>query len=137
MMTPRAASSTIFLQGSLLQASRISGTWSAQGASPSALLQSLIFGPWCACHALPAIRSCKPASAALLLLVLLLSLSPNLALGLQARLPPLSPPPNAMRAQWLTVHCLLGWDCPLVVEPWLALVLCLGPLVPWPSVSHG
>ena len=68
--TPRAASSTTFLRSSLLQASRISGTWSGQG---------------------PAIRSCKLASAALLLLILLLSLSPNLALGLQARPPPLSP----------------------------------------------
>ena len=67
-------------------------------ASPSALLHSLIFGPWCACRAPQAIRSCKPASAALLLLILL-SLSPNLALGLQARPPPR--PQCAKRAQWL------------------------------------
>ena len=41
------------------------------------------------------LQTCLPP---LLLLILLLSL----ALGLQAMLPPLSPPPNAMRAQWLT-----------------------------------
>ena len=102
MMTLRAASSTTFLRGSLLQASRIFGTWSAQGASLSALLHFLIFGLWCACRVPPAIRSCKLASAALLLLILLLSQSPSLALGLQARPPPLSPLPNAKRAYGLT-----------------------------------
>ena len=86
-----------------MQASRISSIWSVQGASPSAPLHSLIFGPWCACRAPPVIRSCKPASAALLLLILLLSLSPNLALGLQARLLPLPPPPNACARN--------GWPC--------------------------
>ena len=87
MRTPQAASSTTFLRGSVLPVRRISRIWSAQSASPSALLLSLTFAPWCGCRAPPAIRSCKPASAALWWLNRRLSLSPNLALGLQASCP--------------------------------------------------
>ena len=53
---------------------------------------------------IPAIRSCKPVSAALLLLTLLLSPNPNLALGPLSRLPPLPPPPSVLRAQVASLH---------------------------------
>ena len=65
----------------------------------------LIFGPWCACRAPPATRSCKPASAALLSLILLLSLSPNRARGLPAGL---QYPPCPHR---LAQCACKGWPC--------------------------
>ena len=81
MRTSRAASDTIFSPGTVLPASRNSSIWSAQGGLPSALLPFPVSGLWSACRALPATRSCKPASAAPLLLTLLPTLSLNLVWG--------------------------------------------------------
>ena len=86
MTIPRAASSTTFSRGSGWPAKRISGTLSAQVASPFPRRHSLIFGPRCVCRKPPAIRSYRPASDALLLQ------TPLQILALGRRLTLLPPP---------------------------------------------
>ena len=106
---------------------------SAQAALPFARLHSLIFGPWCACRKLLAIRNYRPASNALLLQIL--------ALGRQLRLPPL---PRCQCVQTCGACWLLGTlSSPVAHRAMLALPTEIrlpaggAPvLVPVPSHAH-